>query len=84
MNNTITQNSGSENIDRKSLRRASFMRSPEKTEGESNIHINANPLSHSIAVAATDASKNLINGSGATAAKARCAARAYLEMNFCT
>ena len=60
------------------------MRSPEKTEGESNIHTNAKPVIHSIAVAATDISKNLINGSGATAAKARCAARAYFEMNFCT
>jgi hypothetical protein len=59
------------------------MRSPEKTEGESSIHTNAKPVIHSIAVAA-DASKNLINGSGATAAKARCAAKAYLDINFCT
>jgi hypothetical protein len=81
---SITHTSGSENIERKILRLASFMRSPENTDGESNVHTKANPESHNIDVAASEPSKYRINGNGATAAKARCAAKAYLEINLCT
>lgn len=49
-----------------------------------NIHTAANAESQSIAVATTDPLKNPDKDNGATATRAKCAAKAYLAISLCT
>ena len=65
-------------------KRASCNVSSTRRDGSRAVHANARSESQMTARAVHTSSQNGKRNSGATASKARCAARPYLDMAFCT
>ena len=65
-------------------KRASCNVSSTRRDGSRTVHANARSESQMTARAVHTSSQNGKRNSGATASKARCAARPYLDMAFCT